>query len=162
MSAIAESASVPALRRFQPRTLNRCCEEGPFLFGGGSSSLGECAPVLVAVNVVRPRCAAGAPRLTASSAPAWWAAVEEGRGVVRSSGPGVAGLVADQRERDPVGPVRHRAGDDPALLSASAQAVSVGFGGGVGEPEPEAEVDQGPAQLDAALAADRPVAALPG
>ncbi|MEJ7691254.1 MAG: hypothetical protein WKF76_12930 [Nocardioidaceae bacterium] len=47
-------------------------------------------------------------------------------------------------------------------FAAGPQRRGVAAAGGVVEPQPVTEVDQGPAQLDAALAADRPVAAFAG
>src|SRR5215203_6197110 len=61
-SAIARSASDPALLQFQPGTDGCSCEGavGAFLLGVGFPRAAHGAPVLVAVHVVRPGCAAGA------------------------------------------------------------------------------------------------------
>jgi hypothetical protein len=61
-SAIARSASDPALLQFQPGTDGCSCEGTvrAFLLGGGFPRAAYGAPALVAVHVVRPRCAAGA------------------------------------------------------------------------------------------------------
>src|ERR1043166_4380370 len=137
-SAIARSASDPALLQFQPGTDGCSCEGGSWCLsvGGGFSRAAHGAPVLVAVHVVGPRCAAGAaggqllrlrrrwprPRKTGGSvllAPARWV---------------VVGVVAHQRVGDaggapPASPTRwcattptttHRAGakstDPPVFL----------------------------------------------
>ncbi|MDT5104479.1 MAG: hypothetical protein QOI25_1992 [Mycobacterium sp.] len=54
-----------------------------FLWGwmGRAFSAGQGAPVLVAVHVVRPRCAAGRCRWTAPASPAPMARTEEGHEV---------------------------------------------------------------------------------
>src|SRR6185436_19643170 len=71
-------------------------------------------------------------------------------------------LVTDQGEGDPVGAVGHRAGDNAALLATGAQPGGALFRGRVVQPQAQAEIDQRAAQLDAAFAADREVAAFAG
>src|SRR5215213_10219416 len=74
----------------------------------------------------------------------------------------IGGPVADERERDPVRPVCHRAADDQALLAAAAQVGGVLPGCGIVEPQANTEIDERPAELDAALTADHAVASLAG
>src|SRR5829696_1736897 len=134
--------------------------KGPDQLLPRASSPPDYASLLAAVNLVRPRCAAGlqgdrccARRSGQRSRNPW----------VRS-GPAawvVAGLVPDQGVGDLVGAVGHCAADYAALLAAVPQLLAIAPGRRVGTPQPNPEVDQPAPQRHAAFAADAAVMTLP-
>jgi hypothetical protein len=143
-SAIALSASDPALRWFQPGTHDRSCEDAVsscLSVRGIVSSAAHNAPVLRRCPRRSSSLRCGRCRWTAPASPAPIAGTEE-RGCLGPAGPVIGGVVADQCVRDAGGAVRQCAGDDPAVFTAGLQFGSIGFRGGFGEPQTHTEIYQ--------------------
>ena len=136
-SAIAATASGPALRLIQRLTASRCCEGRVVTSLPGLPrclSMRRCSAQSTSFVLAALR----ALQVDRSCASAGLAATEESSSVW--SGPAgrvVTGLVTDQGVGDLVGPVRHGAADHPALLAAGQQLSPVAFPAAAAAPRPD-------------------------
>jgi hypothetical protein len=133
--AITTAASGPALRAVKRGTAGRGCEEGTSClrwgWGAAFPRRRSSTPVLVAVNVVRPRPhrtrAAGAPRGPLPHIRRGRQRSRNGQLCSDPAGWVVGSLVADHGVGDAGGAVRQGAGDDPAAFAAGFQPGGVAF-----------------------------------